>query len=553
MSDLKIKGKKSIALLLAAVMLSGTLLCGCGENGGDSEDSQGENSGAEQSVIDDTSISPKPDTSAADESSAAEASKTVTPEMMKWEFKPMNDLKFPDSKYTNIQPFKSLPLIKGTIAQPAYKLDVEKIQKHIREDSVLSKNIKYAEYNSERRTFKEYENAGTLCAYYRRNYLIGYRNDSKEKPISPTDDNVEISFGYSTDSTGYDSPEFYEFNVKNTKLGQEDLLGTVINIFGKEVGQYLIQAEMDLKNDHDDSPETLTYQRDFDTDDFNSTYTLQRKMTYHKNSNSYSYSFRVSLFDSSISRNNRYNKFEWGLHSYEPFVPTLDLSKMLPGDVGVTDLNNQQRFLDKALDYGGTLDSYGRTSFANSSDDAINIEEMAFDDGETVYDYEILGERKNEFDSDQLTGDVYLKINGVSDAKNKFTLRGYTITLPNCSIEKAKYKKKAELYEKIVAQCRKQASELFGYKEYQLKNPVQESTDEDIDLSSENEESVSGESSAQTTEFSIPEDENEKFRMEFQNQKIKIFGNNVNTEIVFGINPTDTVYKANITVKMLNN
>ena len=55
------------------------------------------------------------------------------------------------------------------------------------------------------------------------------------------------------------------------------------------------------------------------------------------------------------------------------------------------------------------------------------------------------------------------------------------------------------------------------------------------------------------TEFSIPEDENEKFRMEFQNQKIKIFGNNVNTEIVFGINPTDTVYKANITVKMLNN
>ena len=66
---------------------------------------------------------------------------------------------------------------------------------------------------------------------------------------------------------------------------------------------------------------------------------------------------------------------------------------MLPGDVGVTDLNNQQRFLDKALDYGGTLDSYGRTSFANSSDDAINIEEMAFDDGETVYDYEILGER----------------------------------------------------------------------------------------------------------------------------------------------------------------
>ena len=550
-------GKRNIAFLLSAVMLSGAVFAGCGENSeaGNGDNSKGSSPTYEESIINQVQENEKNKQSSAEESeeasgSAGENSKTVTTEKMGWKFKQLSDLKFENSTYTTIQPFKNLQLIKGTIALPSYKIDVPKVQKLLKEDKVLSKNIKFAEYNSERRTFKEYENEGTLAAYYRRNYLVGYRNDNKDVPVSPTDDNVEISFGYATDSTGYDAPEFYEFNVKNTKLGQEDMLNTVMNVFGKDVGRYLVEGEMEEKIDNDDSSDTLSFQKEFYTDDFNSTYTLQRKLTYNKNANSYSYAFRIVLFDTEISRNNRYNKFEWGLHSYKPFTPTLDLSHMLTGDVGVTDLSNQQSLFNKALNYGAPLDNYGRTSFANSSGDTINLEEMYFDNGETVYDYEVLAERKNEFDSDTLSGDVYLKINGVKDKDNKFTLRGFTFTLPNCAVEKAKYNKREELYKQINEQCKKQAVALFGYKEVLLKYAVQESSEEEEEISIQESSQSSAQGSSQS---SIEEREDEKIRTEYQNQKIKIFGKEVNTELVFNINPTDTVYKANITVKMLNN
>ncbi len=564
MRNLNISVKRKAALLLSLAMIAGTMFTACGEENSGDNDKNSKVSGTnyEESIINQVQDNQKSSAEGSQDEiqTSAGVTKTVTAEQMGWNFKKMANLKFENSKYTTVQPFKEYKLIKCSIALPSYKIDVSRVQKSLREDSVLSKNIKFAEYNSERRTFKEFENTGTLTAYYRRNYLIGYRKDSKDVPVSPTDDNVEISFGYSTDSTGYDAPEFYEFNVKNTKLKQKDMLSTVVNIFGKEVGNYLVEGEMDLKDDNSDSAQTLNYQKDFVTDDTFSTYSLQRKLTYNKNANSYDYSFRLVLFDTEISRNNRYNRFEWGYHSYKPFTPTLDLSEMLKGNVGVTDINNQQSLFDNALNYGGALDTYGRTSFANSSNDAINIEEMKFDDGDTVYDYEVLAERKNQFDSDTLTGDVYLKIMGVRDSKGKFTLRGFTFTLPNCSVDKAMYKNREDLYKIIVEQCKKQAMDLFGYKESQLKSALQESSEEeelllessDEESSEESGEQTSADESSKTSQVSFEEEEDEKLRMEYQNIKAKIFGKDVNTELVFNINANDTVYKANITVKVLN-
>ncbi len=524
---------------MSTLVLTGAILTGCNQQGEEDEDSQDASAVPtyQESIIQqvqehkdqaDASAAAQSDASGNTDGSSVQTSGGVTKSesnRIKWTFKEQEDIRFENSTYTKIQPFDQLKLIHGTIALPSYRIDTEKVKSAIREDRILSKNVKFATFDNERRTYKEYENAGTLTAYYRRSYLMGYNKDN-EKPVSPNDSTVDIAFGYAQDSTGYDSPEFYELVIRNTRLDQEDVKKSVINVFGPQVGNYLAEGVMPYRNDANSSKDILSYEKVFKTPDTYSTYSLQRRLEYDKTTNSFSFTFRVMLFDSYISRNNPDNKFEWGIHDYKPFTPTLDLSGMLLGDVGVTDFNNQQSFLNKALNYGGDYDRYGRTSFANSTDDAITLEEIRYDSGETIYDYEVLGERRNENDSATLTGDVYVKINGIRDNNGEFELKGFSITLPTCVLDKELYKNQLDIYQKLTDQCKLQAKKLFGYR--------------DSNFNRLHIEDTSG------AEKNI-------VKYDYPRINITVFGTRVKSDLTFTISSTDKAYKASISVKMLNN
>ncbi len=188
--------------------------------------------------------------------------------------------------------------------------------------------------------------------------------------------------------------------------------------------------------------------------------------------------FSVTYRDTNVTGAKSGKPFDYYNNGYKTFEMPIKLSEMLEADVGDTDLDKEDRFFDKLLQFGGEYEPYQKTIFSDM--DSAQFSYVKYDDETVFVYYEIKGTKGSEQNTYMMQEHVNVKVELFQTPDGKTDIKEFTLDLPTASAELSKgdmtdEEFKAKYKPIFLDLSKKQAMYAFGLDESLFKDMPQES------------------------------------------------------------------------------